>query len=48
MRGAIVEWLEQSAIAQKVAVSHEFEARLCHAATGKLCQPSRKWVPFSN
>ena len=21
---------------QKVAVSHEFEARLCHAATGKL------------
>ena len=26
-----------SAIAKKkVAVSHEFEARLCHAATGKL------------
>ena len=31
---------------QKVAVSREFEARLRHAATGKLCQPSRKWVPF--
>ena len=29
-------------MAQKVAVSHEFEARLRHAATGKLCQPSRK------
>ena len=30
------------------AVSREFEARLRHAATGKLCQPSSKWVPFSN
>ena len=35
-------------MAQKVAVSHEFEARLRHAATGKLSQPSCKWVPFSN
>ena len=26
----------------------EFEARPSHSATGKLCQPSRKWVPFSN
>ena len=34
---------------QKVAVSREFEARLRHAATANsLCQPSRKWVPFSN
>ena len=33
---------------QKVAVSSEFEAWLCHAATGNLCQPSSKWVPFSN
>ena len=33
---------------QKVAVSREFEAWLRHAATGKLCQTSRKWVPFSN
>ena len=35
-------------MAQKVAVSREFEAWLHHAATGKLCQPNRKWVPFSN
>ena len=35
-------------MAQEVAISREFEARLSHAATGKLCQPSRKWVPFSN
>ena len=47
-RGAVVKWLEQLGYVQKVAVSHEFEARLRHAATGKLCQPSRKWVPFSN
>ena len=33
---------------QKVAVSHEFEARLGLAATGKLGQPSSKWVPFLN
>ena len=33
-------------MAQKVAVSREFEARLRHAATEKLCQPSSKWVPF--
>ena len=34
---------------QKVAVKREFEARLRHAATGNsLCQPSSKWVPFSN
>ena len=36
----------ESAIAQKVAVSRELEARLRHAATGKLCQPSSKWIPF--
>ena len=36
-------------MAQEVAVSREFEAPLPHAATGKLsCQPSSKWVPFSN
>ena len=35
-------------MAQKVPVSREFEAWLSHAATGKLCQPSRKLVPFSN
>ena len=34
-------------MAQKVTISREFNARLSHAATGKLCQPSRKWVPFS-
>ena len=34
-------------MAQKVAVEREFEARLRNAATGKLCQPSSKWVPFS-
>ena len=33
---------------QKVAVKCEFEAGLCHATTGKLCQPSSKGVPFSN
>ena len=33
---------------QKVTVKHEFEAGLCHAMTGKLCQPSSKWVPFMN
>ena len=32
---------------QKVAVKNEFKAGLRHAATGKLCQPSSKWVPFS-
>ena len=35
-------------MAQEVAISREFEARLSHAATGKLGQPSRKWVPFTN
>ena len=30
---------------QKVAVLREFEALLRHAVTGKLYQPSRKWVP---
>ena len=36
------------AIAQKVAVSREFEAELGHTATGKLCQYSSKWVPLLN
>ena len=31
-------------MAQEVAISREFEARLSHAAIGKLCQPSRKCV----
>ena len=45
----VVEWLEQlGSIAQKAAVTHEFEALLRHVVTGKLCQPSSKWVPFSN
>ena len=35
-------------MAQEVTVSREFEAQLSHVVTGKLCQPSRKWVPFSN
>ena len=34
-----------SAIAQEVAVSREFEARRLE---NSLCQPSSKWVPFSN
>ena len=29
---------------QKVDVKREFEARLRHATTGKLCQPSGKWA----
>ena len=29
---------------QKVTVKHEFEAGLRHATTGKVCQPSSKWV----
>ena len=33
---------------QKVAVKCEVEAGLRHATTGKLCQPSSEWVPFSN
>ena len=33
---------------QKVTIKLEFKAGLCHAATGKLCQPSSKWVPYSN
>ena len=31
---------------QKVTVKREFEARLRHAKTGKLCQPSSKWILF--
>ena len=37
-----------SAIAQKVAVSREFEARLLRRLENSLCQLSSKWVPFSN
>ena len=36
---------------QKVAARREFQAGLRYATTGKensLCQPSSKWVPFSN
>ena len=33
---------------QEVVIKREFEAGLIHATTGKLCQPSSKWVPFSN
>ena len=33
---------------QKVAMKREFEAGLRHSTTGKLCQPSSKWVPVSN
>ena len=33
---------------QKVAIKCEFEAGLCYATTGKLCQPSSKWVPVLN
>ena len=38
----------RSVMVQKVAVKHEFKAGLRHATTRKLCQPSSKWVPFSN
>ena len=31
---------------QKVAVLRKFEAWLRHVATGKLCQPSRKFFTF--
>ena len=34
-------------MAQKVAGRCEFEAALHRAMTGKLCQSSSKWVPFS-
>ena len=37
-----------SIIMQKVAVKREFETGLRHAMTGKLCQPSSKWVSFSD
>ena len=39
-----------SAMALKVAVSREFEARLCHAATGKLSllTQQKMGIPFSN
>ena len=33
---------------QKVAIRCEFEAGIHHVTIGKLCQPSSKWVPFSN
>ena len=33
---------------RKVAIKREFEAGLRHATTGKLCEPSSKWVPFPN
>ena len=33
---------------QEVTIKRKFEARLRHKATGKLCHPSSKWVPFSN
>ena len=33
---------------QKVAVKRESEAGLRSVTTGKLCQPSSKWVAFSN
>ena len=40
----MVECWSSSAAVQKVAEKREFEARLRHATTGKLCQPSSKWV----
>ena len=33
---------------QKVTVKCDLEAGHCHVMTGKLSQPSSKWVPFSN
>ena len=34
---------------QEVAIKRKFEAGLRHTMTGKLlCQPNRKWVPFSD
>ena len=40
----MVECWSSSAAVQKVAEKRDFEARLRHATTGKLCQPSSKWV----
>ena len=33
---------------QEVLEGRKFMAGLYHRTTGKLCQPSSKWVPFSN
>ena len=33
---------------QKVAVRREFEAGLRHRPVNSRCQPSTKWLPFSN
>ena len=49
----MVERSEGSIMVQQVALKHEFKAGLRHATTGilicdSLCQPSSKWVPFSN
>ena len=45
-RGAVVECLERLCYGAENRVKREFEAWLRHATTGKLCQPSSKWVPF--
>ena len=42
----MVEWLEWLGYGAESAVKREFEAGLRHVATGKLCQPSSKRVPF--
>ena len=48
-RCAVVEWLERFGFGAVNRRSKcEFEAELRHATTGKLCQPSSKWVLFSN
>ena len=49
VRGAVVEWLEQlgyGAESRRIACSRLGCAM--RRLENSLCQPSRKWVPFSN
>ena len=48
VRGAIVERLEWLGWCRKSPEGLEFDAGRRHPTTGKLCQPSSKWIPFSN
>ena len=41
-------WLEQFGYGAELLEGLKFKAGLCHMTTEKLCQPSSKWVPFSN
>ena len=45
----MVEWFERAWLwCRESPEGREFKAGLCHPTTGKLCQPSGKWVFFSN